>query len=73
MRRIEPVRRERARAVGEPEDGFSYYVRSLTTVQLAQDTTKYFDETVSAVKRAAKEAEAAIAARPSTPYLRGKK
>jgi hypothetical protein len=34
---------------------------------------KYFDETVSAVKRAAKEAEAAIAARPSTPYLRGKK
>jgi len=25
------------------------------------------------VKRAAKEAEAAIAARPSTPYLRGKK
>ena len=41
MRRIEPVRRERARAVGEPEDGFSYYVRSLTTVQLAQDTTKY--------------------------------
>ena len=29
---------------------------------------KYFDETVSAVKRAAKEAEATIAARPSTPY-----
>ena len=34
---------------------------------------KYFDETVSAVKRAAKEAEAAIAARPPTPYLGGKK
>lgn len=34
---------------------------------------KYFDETVSAVKSAAKGAEAAIAARPPTPYLGGKK
>jgi hypothetical protein len=40
MRRIEPVRRELARAADEPERGFSYYVRSLTTVQLAQDTTE---------------------------------
>lgn len=34
---------------------------------------KYSDETVSAVKRAAKEAEAAIATRAPTPYLKGKK
>jgi hypothetical protein len=40
MRRIAPVRRELTRAADEPEDGFSYYVRSLTMVQLAQDTTR---------------------------------
>jgi cytosol aminopeptidase family protein len=34
---------------------------------------KYFDETVSAVRKAAKEADSIIAARPSTPYLGGKK
>jgi hypothetical protein len=33
---------------------------------------KYFDETVSAVARAAEEAEASIASRPSTPYRGGK-
>jgi hypothetical protein len=33
---------------------------------------KYFDETVAAVKQAAKEAEAAIATRPLTPYRSGK-
>lgn len=33
---------------------------------------KYFDETVTAVNRAAKEAEASIASRPSTPYRVGK-
>ena len=34
---------------------------------------KYFDETVSAVQKAAKEADSIIAARPPTPYLGGKK
>jgi hypothetical protein len=34
---------------------------------------KYFDETVSAVRKAAKEADSIVAARPSTPYLGGKK
>jgi hypothetical protein len=34
---------------------------------------KYFDETVSAVRKAAKEADSIVAGRPSTPYLGGKK
>ena len=34
---------------------------------------KYFDETVSAVRKAAKEADSIVAARPSAPYLGGKK
>jgi hypothetical protein len=34
---------------------------------------KYFDETVAAVRKATKEAGSTVAARPSTPYLGGKK
>ena len=34
---------------------------------------KYFDETVAAVRKAAKEADSIVAARPSTPHLGGKK
>jgi hypothetical protein len=34
---------------------------------------KYFEETVSAVRKAAKEADSIVAARPSTPYIGGKK
>jgi hypothetical protein len=34
---------------------------------------KYFDETVAAVRKAAKEAESIVTARPSTPYLGVKK
>jgi hypothetical protein len=33
---------------------------------------KYFDETVSGVRNAIKEADSAIAARPPIPYIRGK-
>jgi hypothetical protein len=33
---------------------------------------KYFDETVSGVSKAVKEAESAIAARPPAPYIVGK-
>jgi hypothetical protein len=40
MGRIEPVGQELTRAADEADDGFSYYVCSLTMVQLAQDTTE---------------------------------